>query len=362
MTVVAGFAIENGRVGLRLSSAADFLAVERPPLSPLVATPDDRTVLLAASTTLLIAGPSGVGKSLVAFDLGGRLAREKGSLWLGLRVAGGQRVLLLPFEGSDADTAERTAQLVPKDARSRFLLLDRWRGPALPRSDKSGIRVLADTVRDAAIDVVLVDTGSAFFGGAGGHDISRGIPEEAADALDEIRACSGRPLAVVVIAHTRKLDRGGTKVDELEEVSGTFPRKADSVVVIRREGEDGSRRRSVKFAKVRRGPDLRTVIAALPEDPDAPPRLEVVAGESAGRRIKEGTRAKDIADWVAGQPGPVAVRVLCARFDLPNSTLRRRRDELAALGVEHHKLVGRGNTWAYATTDQWRTATLGEAA
>ncbi len=107
-------AARAARNGARFGSASgpcvalrDYVALERPPLNPYLATRDGRTVLLAAETALLFAGPSGLGKSLAAaFDLAGRLAAEHPSDWLGFRVRAGLRVLLLSFEGSDEDTAE----------------------------------------------------------------------------------------------------------------------------------------------------------------------------------------------------------------------------------------------------------------
>lgn len=327
---------------------SEFMAIERPPLDPYVSTHDGRTVLLAAENVLLGAGPSGLGKSITfAYDLGGRLAANESSDYLGLRVCGGLNVLLLSFEGSDEDTSER-AGLVPEDARGRFLIWDRWRGAPLPRADDDGLTRLAAEVGRHQIDVLVIDTGAAFFSGA--HDISKGIPEEAFAAIDRVRELSGRRVAVIVIAHTKKADRTGAKVDELEEISGTFQRKVDSAIVLRRDGEDGPRRR-LTFAKVRRGPEPRPKIVSLPADADELPRLSLLHDLATG--VKAGTSAADIAEWVRQQGSVVSPGEICDRFDISEATLRERKSDLETLGIVRDKCAGRGQPHAYGTEDQW---------
>jgi hypothetical protein len=265
--------------------------------------------------------------------------------------------LLLSFEGSDEDTAER-AGIVPDSAAERFLVWDRWaRGdePAVPlprAADSNSIELLAQRIRDHEIDVLGIDTGSKFFAGA--HDVSKGIPEEAFGIIDRIHALARRPLAVVVVAHTRKLANSSTRArDELEEVAGTFGKNADAVVVIRREGDDRGPRRRVVFAKSRRGPEPADVIASFPgRDEPGPPLLSVVA-HAGGPAIKEGTEAEEIAEWIRQQPAPVSNATLRARFDLSDSTLNRRRPLLEDLGIRHGKLQGRGNAHGYGTNEQW---------
>jgi hypothetical protein len=160
---------------------------------------------------------------------------------------------------------DRLAQLVPEDARDRLHVEDRWSHNSVP-SPKD----LARLVREHGSDVVLIDTLAAWCQRR--HDISRGIPEQAHLDLECIRQISGRPIAWIGVAHTRKLDRSGSITDELEELAGTIGRKADCAIVVRREGADGPRRK-VTFAKVRRGPEPPQKIASLPDvDSDAPPR------------------------------------------------------------------------------------------
>lgn len=334
----------------------EYRSSPREPIEPYVATPDGRSVLLARDSLTLIAGPSGVGKSLIgAWDLGGRLAGARPSSWLGLRVRGGLRVLLLSYEGSDEDTTERAA-LVPDGAADRFFIWDRWaRGsrPAVPlprAGDPSSLNVLADRIRAQCVDVLAIDTGSKFF--TGPYDTGKGIPEEAFEVIDRLRELVGRPLAVVVVVHTRKLEKGKSR-DELEEVAGTFGKNADAVVVIRRDGDDRGPRRRVAFAKIRRGPDLPDVIAAFtaPEDKGMP-RLEVVT-DLGGAAIKEGTGAEGIATWIREQPTPVPTSVLSARFNLSETTMRRRGVQLAELGIKREKFPRSGNSHGYGTADQW---------
>ncbi|MGI8623293.1 MAG: AAA family ATPase [Solirubrobacteraceae bacterium] len=350
----SGFDVPDGRSPV--VTAADFTRTPRQPLQPYVTTADGRSVVLARGTTLLIAGPSGLGKSLVTVDLVARLAGARPSSWLGLEVAGGLRVLLIPYpgEGSDEDVADRLDALVPEDARERLVVWDRWRlGPA-PGADPDGLRALAREAADHAVDVIVPDTGSAFFSGA--FDVSKGIPEDANAGLESVRDLAGRPLSFVSPVHTRKKDtRAGSALDELEEVAGTFAKKADAAIVIRRDGEDRGPRRRVTFAKCRRGPEPETVIAQFPGvDSDDPPRLSVVA-DLGGATVKAGTEGEAIAAWIAEQPAPVPVAEVTARFELSPSTLRRRAPELDALGVARQRAPGVGNSYAYGTAEQWAT-------
>ncbi len=337
-------------------TAAEFIAAPRELAHPYVSTTDGRTVLLARGGTLLPAGSSGVGKSLVTTDLVGRLASPQPSEWLSLRVCGGLRVLLVPYEGegSDEDVADRLAALVPVAARDSFFVWDRWRQGLAPKADAAGVRALAAEARRREVDVVALDTGPSFFSGA--WDVSKGIPEDANAALEDVRTMAGRPLAFVLPVHTRKRDtRAATTLDELEEVAGTFAKKADAALVIRRDGEDRGPRRRVVFAKCRRGPEPDTVIATFPgRDDDAPPRLSVVAG-LGGVKIKEGTDADAIAKWMRGQGEPVAAAAVRARFNVSETTLRNRRDAMRQRGIEHHRLPGRGNSYGYGTREQWAT-------
>ena len=351
-------AARAARNGARFGSASgpcvalrDYVALERPPLNPYLATRDGRTVLLAAETALLFAGPSGLGKSLAAaFDLAGRLAAEHPSDWLGFRVRAGLRVLLLSFEGSDEDTAERAGSIVPDDARDRFLVWDRWRGGPPPRADDGGLERLAAEVRRHAVDVLVIDTGSAFFGGA--HDCSKGIPEEAFGAIERVRELAGQPVAVIVVAHTKKADRTGARVDELEEIAGTFGRKVDTAIVMRRDGERGPRRRLV-FPKTRRGPEPPAKVATLPTEADEPPRLTLLHDLDT-HGVKAGTDAEAIAEYVREQAGVVSPQAIRERFEIADSTLRERRPDLGRLGITYAPRPAlAGNAHGYGTAEQW---------
>jgi hypothetical protein len=355
---VAGTATGASVPQPRIVSAREFLAQPRKPIEPFIATADGKTVLLAAETTLLVAGPSGVGKSLAAsFDLAGRLARDVDSEWLGLTVRARRRVLLLAFEGSDEDNADRFADLIEDDAADRFLMWDRWRGLDLPQTDPVGRGLLAEAIKSHQVDVLVIDTATAYFGAEVAVD--RG--EEAHTVLEELRARSGRRFAAIVVAHTKKADRKGMKVDELEEISGTFSRKADAAIVIRRGGDDESDpHRRVVFAKVRRGPQPRAKLAAFPSTADGPPRLELVG--DVGRPQKPGTDGRAIAEWIREHDEPVSAAALRDRFKVSDTTLRRRgSDELVPLGIRRDRLPGCGNAHGYGTDEQWRTLELGES-
>lgn len=330
--------------------ASEFVALQRELIDPFVSTRDGRTTMLARGRSLLIAGPSDASKSLAMLDLLAKLAAADESDWLGFKVCGGQRVGLIvyPGEGSDEDLAERVGQLV--SAGAYLYIWDHWRQGPAPVDDDQGLRRLADEVKRERLDVLAFDTLTSFFRGA--HDVSRGIPEQAHDSIAALRDLSAQPLALVGTQHTRKRDTRAATLDELEEISGTYVRKVDAAVVLRKDGES-KRRRRVTFAKTRVGPKPDPVIAALPEDEDAPPRLEVVA--AVGGDVKQGTEAERIAARVRGESEPITTAVLLAGFDISEDTLRRRRGELEQLGVTYGPAPWLGrNTRAYGTVEQWK--------
>ena len=334
----------------------EYAALPREAVVPYVATTDGRSVILSRNTLLLVAGPAGVGKSIAgAWDLGGKLADDTPSTWLGLSVTGGMRVLLLSFEGSDEDTADRV-KIVPESAQQgRFLIWDRWargsrRAVPPPRADEAGIGLLVKRLREHQSDVLVIDTGAKFFSPM--CDASMGIPEEAGEVIDRIRDAIERPLAVIVIAHTRKLD-AKKAADELEEIAGRFGVHADSAIVIRRDKGDRGPRRKVAFAKCRRGPDLPDVIATFPTDESEPPRLTIVT-DLGGAEIKSGTEAETMAAWIREQDHPVTAAMLRSTFDISDSTLNRRKLALEAFGIRCAKPpTGFGNARSYGTEDQW---------
>lgn len=333
----------------RVVTASEFIAKPRQPLDPDVTGNGGRSVLLAAGTALGVAGPSGLGKTLAVIDLAGLLASDCGGRWLGLQVSGARRVLLVVLEGAEEDIAERVSSLVPQDARDRRLFIDdRW---AADRTVPT-VADIAAAVREHEIDVVFIDTLGAFFEDR--YDTSVGIPEQAHRDFEAIRRLSGRNVAFVGSMHTRKRDRAaGTVTDELEELAGTFHKKLDAAVVIRADG-DGSRRRVI-FAKIRRGPQIDTVIAALPSgDADEPPRLRIVA--EAASKLREGTEAERIAEWIESHDEPQSVAAITAALDIGDSTLRRRRKQLDGLGMRHAPIPGRARTHGYGTVEQWRNA------
>jgi hypothetical protein len=166
-------------------TAREFRAIERPPLCPYLATPDEKTVLLARENVLLVAGPSGLGKSVITvFDMTGQLAADGPSEWLGLKVRGGLRVLVLLYEGSDEDNADRAA-LFPDSAQDRMLVWDRWRARPLPQADEKGLADLAETIRHHEIDVVVVDTWPALIQEQ--HPCDKGIPDTSFKVIEQLR-------------------------------------------------------------------------------------------------------------------------------------------------------------------------------
>lgn len=333
-------------------SAREFVGRPRKPFVPLLSSKDGKSVLLRREGTLAIAGPSGSGKSYAAYDLAGLFAGEGGE-WLSLVAASEQRVLLVPFPGENTedDVQERLAELVPE--LDRVSVWDRWEGDDAPVADEDGEAALAAVIAAREIDVVVLDTGVAFLAPyAEGFSVGEG----AFVALERVRKRSGRPVAFVLILHTRKHDRRADgPVVEIEEIGGTISKKVDGAVVIRYAGAPESPRRNVRFAKTRKGPIPPAAVASFPQDPDAPPRLTVSERPTAcpGRPIKEGTETARIAAWVAQQDGVRSVTQIVSEFGIGESTVSRRRDELDALGIVYGRLPGRGNRRAYGTAEQW---------
>jgi DNA polymerase III delta prime subunit len=324
-------------------TTAAFLARPFELTTPYVTAREGKTHLLAAETGLLLAGPSGTGKSLAAIQLAALLASDDGGDWLGCAVRGGLRVLLVSLEGSEADTRDRLNNIVPDDARKRLVLVDRWRRP---------LGDLAPQIREHSIDVVVFDTLSAWLQGFG-LDLKTGIPEEAHAYLEDLQRRSGQRFAWGGTHHTRKLDTKGKVSDALEEIAGTIHKKADAAVIIRRDGDDKARRK-IAFAKTRKGREPEDVIATLPEEDDEAPVFRVLA-EIDAAHLKEGTRPAEIADWIAEQEQPQAPRQILTRFKISEGTLRERRGELLALGIRYGTKPGGGNRTLYGTDRQWVT-------
>jgi hypothetical protein len=348
-------ATSNGAVGDAVGNpftlAGDFDAIEREPIVAHLGTHDCRTTLLARGLALNIGGPSDASKSLMQLDLLGKLSSVGDADWLGLKVTEEQLrvgLVVYPGEGEDEDLVERVRQLVP--AGAQLYVWDRWRKTEAPRATPDGIPRLAQFAAELALHVVAFDTYTSFF--RGGYDCSRGIPEDAHDALDAVRSQANLPLGFVGAQHTRKRDtRATTTADELEELSGTFSRKVDGAIVVRKDG-DSKRRRRVTYAKTRQGPKPDPVIVALPEDEDAAPRFSVVATTGT---VKPGSEADQMAVWIREQTEPVSASLLMGRFNIGDTTLRNRREALEARGIAHAKApwIG-GNAHAYGTTEQWK--------
>lgn len=349
-------AVVAARLGLGplIVTAREFIERPRPPVVPLVASKDRRTVCLTRGGTFGIAGPSGTGKSYAAYDLAGLLAGTGGD-WLGLDVIGGQHVLLVPYPGENTedDVAARLGELVPHAARDRVAVWDRWEGDDAPVADDAGTAQLAAVIAALEVDIAVLDTGSGFFAP---HADGPSVSETAFVALEQARKLSGRPVAFVVILHTRKKDRRAeTPASEVEEIGGTIVKKLDAAIVIRSFDRDEDPRRTVRFAKARRGPLPTPVIASFPRDPDAPPRLSVVE-----RAEDDGTPAKSrevdaatIRAWIIEQEGPQAVSAIREHFKLSETTMRRRGRELGP-GLLKDRVPGRGRPMAFGTVEQWR--------
>jgi hypothetical protein len=340
----------NGAVGNPFTLAGDFVAIEREPIVAYLGSHDARTTMLARGLTLNIGGPSDASKSLAMIDLLGKLSSVGDGDWLGLKVTEEQLrvgLIVYPGEGEDEDLVGRVRQLVP--AGAQVYVWDRWRKTEAPRATADGIPQLARFASELELHVVAFDTYTSFF--RGGYDCSHGIPEDAHDALTAVRSQANLPLGFTGAQHTRKRDtRATTTADELEELSGTFSRKVDGAVVIRKDG-DSKRRRRVTYAKTRQGPKPDPVIVALPEDEDAAPRFSVMA--TAGV-VKQGSEADRMAAWVREQTAPVPASLLTARFNISTDTLRRRRIGLEARGIAYGPAPWAGsNAHAYGTADQW---------
>lgn len=334
-------------------SLPEFLAKERTAGEPYATR--SRASFLGPGSFLMFAGPSNVGKTLAMLDFAGLCASEAGGECVGLHVIGGLRVGIVALEGTQEDMQDRLAALIPDDARSRVHLWDHWSDSKLDRS------ALSRWIRTHQIDVLFVDTITAFVQEMG-DDTTHGASEaHFVDLVAPLRRSSGRQFAFVATAHSRKGDNSGkTKVvDQLEEIAGTISRKADSALMFRPDGEESARVK-VYYAKARVGPKPDPIIVKLPDEESTdPPRFEFVA-VAGGRPVKQGTEPERIAAFIKKQPRPVTVSVLVAGVEgLSESSLRRRRQngELTKHGITHGPLPGQGQTHGYGTAEQWAAIT-----
>jgi hypothetical protein len=143
-------------------------------------------------------------------------------------------------------------------------------------------------------------------------------------------------------------------IDELEEIAGTFHKKVDAAIVIRRAHDPPDPHRKLAFPKTRRGPELKTQLAILQEDECGEPRLELIG--DLGQGLKPGTDPAAMAKWIASERELVSPEAICTHFDISEETLRRRREELAGRGIVYDRRPGAGNRHAYGTEAQWIAA------
>lgn len=237
-------------------SAIRWLDVERlmsepPPPVPWIAEP-----LLARGHVTILAGPAGVGKSLLALALASAIAHDAPSL-AGLPITGGP-IVLLDAENGERTLAERAHLVELPPARVRIGLPERF---DLRQPD--GLGELVAAIEDTEAVLLLLDSLATLAPGIKENDA-----HEIGPALDRLRRLAQRAnVAVLLLHHARKEGdtyRGGTGL----------PAGVDVLAIYCREHRDRDRERRLLTFDPDRGAKMR--IAAEP-DPQWL-RMNVTAG------------------------------------------------------------------------------------
>ena len=215
-------------------SAADFASVDEPGAEPLIGEGDD--VVVAQGSECMFYGDGGSGKTTLSIDLACHLAA--GEDWLGFEVPRAVCVLMIEREGPRPLLRRKIARKLKfwtgGAIDNRFLLLDEpW--AKFTFASEPWRDAIAWVIRDKAIDLLIVGPLTRV-----GMD-EAGTLQQVRDfegLVEDLRARSGRPLAVLLIHHE---NRAGT-------VSGAWEGAGDTLVHVE-ERSHGST--AVTFQKTR---------------------------------------------------------------------------------------------------------------
>jgi hypothetical protein len=320
---------------------AEFLAQEEEP--PVALLGDSGAVVVPESGFVILGGRGGRGKTTLTNDMGLHLA--SGVDWLGFRVPRPLRVLLIENEGPKAAFREKLRNRRDHwehELRGALFIRElNWGTFALDDdADRKDLRAFAE---EQDIDLVIGDPlGSLGMRGAGGPDDVRAFFKLLIDTgLHE-------DLAWWLLHHPRKVNEYG---DPLDELSGDWGGKPDTVLLIDRLGEGRSR---LRFPKVRWArSELLTLILALESESEA---FTVVGEERADDRDLLAEIADLLTDgrWrtvreIAGTEG------IGAREGAVGELLEQHPDRFVSRTGEDAKALGRSPRaclWQLAENDE----------
>ena len=285
---------------------------------PLLGSREDRDVVISANGVVMIYGDAGAGKTTLQVDLIAHLAA--GVDWHGIKVPKPVRQVVIENEG---DRAEFRMKLELK--------LDSWQGDdfdamvdvldepwgAFTLDDTAHVDELAAFVREHDVDLVWMGPGVEIgMKGAGTPDDVKLFESR----LRELRGMLDRPLAVGIPHHENK---GG-------DISGAWGRWP--ATVIRVEGEKRTTKLTFRKARHSSMRQSTTVVLAWADNES----YTLVETDTTGPRKAP---AEAIAIWIRGPEcgGRATPKQIREQFDIGDTTLRDRREDLANLGIDYRQ-------------------------
>jgi hypothetical protein len=307
-------AVERARqtellASLRIATLDEFVDVDEPGIEPVLGTED--SALIPPSGDVMVYGDGGVGKTTLMVDLACHLAA--GDDWLGIAIARPRRVLLIENEGPRPLFRRKLER--KRDAWTgsplddRLLVLEEPWGQ-FTYADADWRRRLAAVGRERQVDVLIVGPLTA-----SGMDDAGTLQQvrEFIARVDELRALSDRPIAVILVHHENK---GG-------KVSGAWEGVGDTLLHVQQQGHGRLR---LYVQKARWASAQHATM------------LQLAWAEGEGFRLVEGepTRPErtwdDIETYVL-EHGGCAWNEVAMAVSGQRGYLQRRRDQMLADGV-----------------------------
>jgi AAA domain len=307
-------AVERARqtellASLRIATLDEFVDVDEPGIEPVLGTED--SALIPPSGDVMVYGDGGVGKTTLMVDLACHLAA--GDDWLGIAIARPRRVLLIENEGPRPLFRRKLER--KRDAWTgsplddRLLVLEEPWGQ-FTYADADWRRRLAAVGRERQVDVLIVGPLTA-----SGMDDAGTLQQvrEFIARVDELRALSDRPIAVILVHHENK---GG-------KVSGAWEGVGDTLLHVQQQGHGRLR---LYVQKARWASAQHATM------------LQLAWAEGEGFRLVEGEPARpertwdDIETYVL-EHGGCAWNEVAMAVSGQRGYLQRRRDQMLADGV-----------------------------
>lgn len=314
--------VEQDRVLPPIVSAADLCATEDPPDLDMVLGP----LLLRGSRTI-VGADTGQGKTTMNYAMIAAVVNKTGFLrWRG---QGGNALII------DLEQGERTAKRRLREAGMEHSdNVDIWLVPdglAL-ESNRTQRLIVERALQGSGYDVVLLDP---HYKAHGGDPNDERDTKTLMAHLDRWRAEHG--FALILPTHARKppvQGRPKLTIHDIAAGSGAVVRGAEVVL-----GMEISQPGLTKlyFFKHRDGAE------DLPGDGNGGEHWTLSFSREKGYGIVDmgsGPRKappEAIAEYVRRRGGQAGPQDIAAEFEISVSTLRDRRDALAALGIEYHQ-------------------------